>query len=46
MSDDDSQNAIASYLANHPKLLGGLFLVVLLLSQAGAAAAGSSTVGT
>jgi hypothetical protein len=43
MSDD----TLAAYLAEHPKLTGVLFTMMLLLSQAGTvlAGAGSSTAG-
>ncbi|WP_313695089.1 DUF7503 family protein [Halorarum halobium] len=38
--------AMAAFLAEHPKLIGALFTMTLLLSQAGAVAAnGSSTAG-
>ena len=36
MSDDDS---LRTYLAENPKMMGALFTLVLLLSQAGNAAA-------
>ena len=44
MSDETSMKA---YLADHPRMIGVLFTMMLLLSQAGAAAAGeiSSTAG-
>jgi len=37
MSNDDS--SMAGYVAENPKLMGALFTLVLLLSQAGNAAA-------
>jgi hypothetical protein len=39
MSEDDT-SGLASYLKEHPRLMGALFTMVLLLSQAGSAAAG------
>jgi len=42
MSEDDS--AIRSYLAEHPKMMGVLFTLTLLLTQAGSAVAASATV--
>ncbi|WP_449404313.1 DUF7503 family protein [Halalkalicoccus subterraneus] len=38
MSDD----TIKTYLANHPRMTGVLFTMLLLLTQAGNAAAGSN----
>ncbi|MFB6251504.1 MAG: hypothetical protein ABEI27_07445 [Halobellus sp.] len=38
MSEDDT-NAVAEYLSNHPRAMGVLFTALLLLSQAGSAAA-------
>jgi hypothetical protein len=38
MSDNDT-NAVAEYLANHPRAMGVLFTALLLLSQAGSVAA-------
>ena len=32
------------YLAEHPRMIGVLFALLLLLSQAGTAAAGSNTI--
>lgn len=40
MSEDDA-NAVAQYLSEHPRLMGVLFTALLLLSQAGSAAAGN-----
>ena len=41
-----SDNKIAAYLAEHPKMTGVLFTMMLLLSQAGSvAAAGAATGG-
>lgn len=43
MSDAES---ITEYLAEHPQMMGALFTVCLLVSQAGAVAAGNgATVG-
>lgn len=42
MSEDDN-NAIAQYLSEHPRTMGVLFSALLLLSQAGAVAAGNNT---
>jgi hypothetical protein len=36
-------NAIQDYLADHPRMIGALFMLCLLLSQAGAVAAGNGT---
>ncbi|MBB6646133.1 DUF7503 family protein [Halobellus ruber] len=41
MSENDT-NAVAEYLANHPRAMGVLFTALLLLSQAGSAAAGNN----
>lgn len=42
MSDDTT--TLTAYLAEHPRMIGTLFMLVLLLTQAGnAAAAASST---
>ncbi|MFC7154822.1 hypothetical protein ACFQPA_05050 [Halomarina halobia] len=38
-----SDNSIAEYVAEHPKMAGVLFTVLLLLSQAGTAMAGWGT---
>jgi hypothetical protein len=43
MSDDDT-NAVAQYLAEHPRMMGVLFTVLLILSQAGAVAANNSVI--
>lgn len=40
MSEKDS---LKGYLAKHPRMIGALFALLLLLSQAGTAAAGSNT---
>lgn len=39
MSDD----TLAAYLAEHPKMTGALFTTMLLLSQAGTVLAGTGT---
>ncbi|WP_202614457.1 DUF7503 family protein [Halostella litorea] len=36
MSDNDS---LTTYLADHPRMIGALFTLLLLVSQAGSAAA-------
>ena len=41
MSDD----TLKAYLAEHPKLTGVLFTIMLLLSQAGTVLAGGATSG-
>lgn len=41
MSDETSMKA---YLADHPRMIGVLFTMTLLLSQAGAVAAGGSNI--
>jgi hypothetical protein len=40
-ADDDT---LASYLQNHPRMMGALFTALLLLSQAGSAVATSGSV--
>jgi hypothetical protein len=42
MSDNDS--ALVSYLSDNPRMMGALFTIVLLLSQAGSALAGNAGV--
>jgi hypothetical protein len=42
MSEEDNTNAVAQYLADHPRMMGVLFTALLLLSQAGAVAAGNN----
>ncbi|SFR43420.1 DUF7503 family protein [Halogeometricum limi] len=42
MSETDT-NAVAQYLADHPRMMGVLFTALLLLSQAGSVAAGNNT---
>lgn len=39
MEGTESENAVAEYLADHPRMLGGLFTVLLLLTQVGNVAA-------
>ncbi|MFW6385030.1 MAG: DUF7503 family protein [Halodesulfurarchaeum sp.] len=34
---------MTEYLSNHPRMIGALFTILLLLSQAGAVAAGGAT---
>jgi hypothetical protein len=38
-----SDNTVAAYLAEHPKMTGGLFTAMLLLSQAGSVAAANGS---
>lgn len=38
----ESENAVAEYLSDHPRMLGGLFTILLLLTQVGNVAAGTS----
>lgn len=38
-----ADNDIASYLAEHPRMIGVLFTMMLLLTQAGNAAAGGGS---
>ena len=40
MSDS---NSMSEYLANHPRMIGALFTLFVLLSQAGTVAAGSTS---
>jgi len=40
MSENDT-NAVAQYLADHPRAMGVMFTALLLLSQAGSVAAGN-----
>jgi hypothetical protein len=39
-----SDNTVAAYLAEHPKMTGVLFTAMLLLSQAGSVAAGTTAI--
>lgn len=41
MSEND--NALAAYLEEHPRMIGTLFTITLLLSQAGSVAAGNAS---
>lgn len=41
MSVETDTHDIESFVRNHPRLLGALFMVLLLVSQAGSAAAGA-----
>ena len=38
----DSNSSVTAYLAEHPRLMGALFTICLLLSQAGTVAAGNN----
>ena len=44
---ESTSSSMAAYLAEHPKMVGVLFTMLLLLSQAGSVAAGQggATVG-
>jgi hypothetical protein len=43
-TDDNTQTgSMTDYLADHPRMMGALFTALLLLSQAGAVAAGGAT---
>lgn len=39
-----SDSHLLSYLESHPKMIGVLFMIISLLSQAGTVAAGSGTI--
>ena len=41
---DSDSDTLASYLSDHPRMMGALFTVLLLLSQAGSAVAHSGSV--
>jgi len=41
----ENDNAAAAWLAEHPRMTGVLFTMLLLLSQAGAVAAGNAAAG-
>lgn len=41
---DGNNNRLAEYLEEHPRMIGALFTLLLLLSQAGTAAAHGGTV--
>lgn len=38
----DSESSFAQYFAEHPRMLGALFTILLLLTQVGNAAAGEA----
>ena len=38
----ESKSSVAQYFAEHPRMLGAMFTILLLLTQVGNAAAGSS----
>lgn len=42
MSPDDDDGAVVQYLSDHPRMMGVLFSALVLLSQAGAVAAGNN----
>ncbi|MEF8819416.1 MAG: hypothetical protein V5A31_10580 [Haloferacaceae archaeon] len=42
---DDNASGLAQHLKEHPRMMGALFTMLLLLSQAGSAAAGGYTAG-
>lgn len=37
-----STNSLKSYLADHPRMIGALFTILMLLSQSGVVAAGGN----
>ncbi|MFB6303281.1 MAG: hypothetical protein ABEH78_10540 [Haloferacaceae archaeon] len=39
---EDTTSGLASYLKDHPRMMGVLFTLTLLLSQAGTAVAGNA----
>jgi hypothetical protein len=39
----DSENSFAQYFAEHPRMLGATFTILLLLTQVGNVAAGTSS---
>ncbi|WP_302928043.1 DUF7503 family protein [Natronocalculus amylovorans] len=39
-----SESTMKSYLADHPRMIGAVFMMLLLLTQAGNAAAGPITI--
>jgi hypothetical protein len=41
---EDTTSGLASYLKEHPRMMGVLFTLTLLLSQAGTVAAGNAGV--
>lgn len=41
---EKSTNAVAAYLKDHPRMMGVLFTMMLLLSQAGTVAATNASV--
>ena len=49
MADQNEESTLATYLADHPRLVGGLFALLLVLNQGMVTIdgyAGSATVGT
>ncbi|WP_168192961.1 MULTISPECIES: hypothetical protein [Halostella] len=38
-----NQDALKSFLADHPRMIGALFMILLLTASAGTAAAGVAT---
>ena len=49
MADQNEESTLATYLADHPRLVGGLFALLLVLNQGMLTiegGGGSSTVGT
>lgn len=45
MNSEDAEKTVATYLKDHPRMSGVLFTLLLLLSQAGSAAAIGATSG-
>lgn len=44
MSESEDDSTMAAYLKEHPRMIGVLFTILLLLSQAGNVAAGGSSI--
>lgn len=42
-ADTGSESTISSYLAEHPRMIGVLFMLLLVLTQAGSAAGAMSS---
>lgn len=43
VTDDDAETTLTEFLAAHPRLIGATFLTLLVLTQAGQAAAGNTS---
>jgi hypothetical protein len=44
MGSSESESSIARYLVDHPRMVGGLFTILLLLMQVGSVAGKNATV--